>query len=86
LYKLGARRFSISSLGPLGCIPSQLNIQKSPDGTCIKFLQDVAISFNAALKPMTEELNAMFPDATYVYVNSFGIVMDYISNPAAYGN
>lgn len=85
LYNMGARKFSISSLGPLGCIPSQLNINKSPDGTCIDKLQQLSANFNAALKPMTEQLNAELPDATYVFVNSLNIVMDYISNPTAYG-
>eukprot|EP00250_Pteridium_aquilinum_P015734 c22731_g2_i1 orf=274-1353(+) len=85
LYDLGARKFSISSLGPLGCIPSQLNINKSPDGTCIDKLQQISFNFNAALKPMTEQLNAELPDATYVFVNSLQIVMDYISNPGAHG-
>lgn len=85
LYNMGGRKFSISSLGPLGCIPSQLNINKSPDGTCIDRLQQLSANFNAALKPMTEQLNAELPDATYVFVNSLKIVMDYISNPSVYG-
>ncbi|KAI5069190.1 hypothetical protein GOP47_0015491 [Adiantum capillus-veneris] len=85
LYNLGARKFSISSLGPLGCIPSQLNINKSPDGTCIDKLQKLSFSFNTALKAMTEELNREIPDATYVFVNSLKIFMDYLTNPKAYG-
>lgn len=85
MYNKGARKFSISSLGPLGCIPSQLNMKKSVNGACIESLQQLSMNFNAALKSMTEQLNAELPDATFVYVNSFGIVMDYISNPAAYG-
>ncbi|KAH7427735.1 hypothetical protein KP509_10G057300 [Ceratopteris richardii] len=83
LYNLGARRFSISSLGPLGCIPSQLNINKSPDGTCIPKLQQISVNFNTALKAITEQLNAELPDATYLYVHS--LAGDYISNPTAYG-
>ncbi|MCO5587498.1 hypothetical protein L7F22_041447 [Adiantum nelumboides] len=85
LYNLGARKFSISSLGPLGCIPSQLNIQKSPDGTCIERLQTLSLNFNKALKAMTEELNREIPDATYVFVNSLKIFTDYLTNPKAYG-
>ncbi|KAH7388375.1 hypothetical protein KP509_16G072500 [Ceratopteris richardii] len=85
LYGLGARKFSISDLGPLGCIPSQLNINKSPDGSCVPKLQNIAINFNKALKAITEELNAELPDATYVYVNGFQMSMDYITNPTAYG-
>lgn len=84
LYNLGARKISISALGPLGCIPSQLSM-KSKDGKCIDSLQQLSRNFNAALKSMTEELNAELPEATYVYANSFDMVLEYIQNPTKYG-
>lgn len=84
LYNMGARKISISALGPLGCIPSQLSM-KSKDGTCVALLQEVASNFNAALKVMTEQLNSELSGVTFVYANSFDMVFGYIQNPSTYG-
>jgi hypothetical protein len=84
---MGARKFTIAGLGPLGCIPSQLNKNKVADGRCIEELQQIAVSFNAGLKSMTEELNRelLEPKATFLFIDSYGIAMEFINNPEAYG-
>lgn len=85
LYNLGARNVLVTGMGPLGCIPMQLNLRNSTDGSCIEALQQMAVNYNTALKPMLKELNAEFPDAVFAYVNVFDMNMQYINNPTAYG-
>ena len=86
---MGARKLTIAGLGPLGCIPSQLNKNKNKlaNGQCIEALQEIAVSFNAQLKSMTEELNRelMQPKATFLFIDSFHVAMEFINNPGTYG-
>ncbi|XP_024518509.1 GDSL esterase/lipase At4g28780 [Selaginella moellendorffii] len=84
VYSLGARKVTVSNMGPIGCIPSQLQ-RSSRAGECIQELNDHALSFNAALKPMIEGLNRELKGATFVYVNSYDILNEYIQNPSKYG-
>ncbi|KAJ7110301.1 hypothetical protein O6H91_10G029800 [Diphasiastrum complanatum] len=84
IYNLGARKITVSNIGPLGCIPSQLSMA-TVSTKCIPELNEYASSFNAALKLMLEELNRNLPGAMFVYSNGYDIIFDYIRNPAAYG-
>jgi hypothetical protein len=45
----------------------------------------MAMGFNAALKPMTEQLQAELPGSVFVYIDSFSVVMNIINNAASYG-
>jgi phospholipase/lecithinase/hemolysin len=42
--------------------------------------------FNTRLKGVVDQLNNELPDAKLIYINSYGIFQDVISNPSAYGN
>lgn len=85
LYNLGARKIFIVSVGPLGCIPSQLYQQKSPDGSCIEFLNSYVRGFNAAVRPLLRQLTSSLPGSIYVYGNAYDLVASYVANPAAVG-
>ncbi|KAG6550229.1 hypothetical protein Mapa_008189 [Marchantia paleacea] len=84
LHRLGARKISISNIGPLGCIPNQL-AQKSRNGECVQILNDYAISFNSRLAPMIAALQNQLSGSTLIIADSYKIVMDYVMNPRAYG-
>jgi len=83
-YSLGMRKFTVANIGPIGCTPSEL-AKGSLDGSCITSIQDMAMGFNAALKPMTEQLQAELPGSVFVYIDSFSVVMNIINNAASYG-
>ncbi|GLJ25617.1 hypothetical protein SUGI_0490760 [Cryptomeria japonica] len=85
LYTLGARKIVVSSLGPIGCAPSMLNRFNSPAGQCVSNLQQYAMTFNGALKIMLNQLTQQLPGSIFVYSNGFDMLMDYITNPKAYG-
>ncbi|KAH8972128.1 hypothetical protein BDL97_02G178800 [Sphagnum fallax] len=83
-YSLGMRKFTVSNIGPIGCTPSEV-VRGSLNGSCITSIQDMAMGFNAALKPMTEQLQAELPGSVFVYIDSFTVVMNIINNAASYG-
>jgi hypothetical protein len=78
------RKFTVANIGPIGCTPSEL-AKGSLDGSCITSIQDMAMGFNVALKPMTEQLQAELPGSVFVYIDSFAVVMNIINNAASYG-
>ncbi|CAM6008560.1 unnamed protein product [Sphagnum balticum] len=83
-YSLGMRKFTVSNIGPIGCTPSEV-ASRSLNGSCITSIQDMAMGFNAALKPMTEQLQAELPGSVFVYIDSFKVVTNIINNAALYG-
>ena len=83
-YGLGMRKFIISNIGPIGCAPSVLS-SKSKGGECVQEVNNYAIGFNAALKPMLNELQSQLPKSVFLYTNAFDVVKAIIDNPVQYG-
>lgn len=85
LYNLGARLIAVSGVGPLGCIPSQLVRQKSVDGSCSDFVNNLSQDFNTGLKAVIQQLNTQLPGVKVIYADTFNPVIDYVHNPSKYG-
>lgn len=83
--KLGARRYVLTNVGPLGCIPYRMTMQGTSKGCCVQEDNELVSGFNAALKLLVDELNGVHPTAKFVVANSYNVVMQIIKNPAAYG-
>ncbi|KAK3008635.1 hypothetical protein RJ639_013444 [Escallonia herrerae] len=82
LYSLGARKFVIMGLYPLGCSPSVTARQPLRNG-CIQSLNMVAHLFNAHLKSLVDVIKPQMPGSTLVFVNSYKIIRDIIKNPSS---
>jgi hypothetical protein len=85
LYNLGARKFAISGVGPLGCIPSQLASNNAVNGQCIDTINGYVRGFNTALKSLLTSLTAQLIGSTFLYANTYDLVIDRVNNPAQYG-
>ncbi|KAL6313058.1 hypothetical protein AAG906_025803 [Vitis piasezkii] len=72
LFELGARRVLVTATGPLGCVPAELAL-RSRTGECAIELQRAAGLFNPSFFKL------------FIAANAFGMHMDFISNPQAYG-
>lgn len=81
LYKLGARMIAVSSLPPLGCIPSQLVRQKSVNGECSDYVNNMSASYNSALEALLPQLNSQLPGAMFLYADAFNPVLKLCVNP-----
>ncbi|XP_004504253.1 GDSL esterase/lipase At1g29670-like [Cicer arietinum] len=85
LYNYGARKMVLFGIGQIGCSPNQL-AQNSPDGTtCVEKINSANEIFNNKLKSLVDQFNNQLPDSRVIYINSYGIFQDIISNPSAYG-
>ncbi|KAG0620335.1 hypothetical protein M758_4G208400 [Ceratodon purpureus] len=84
VYNLGARKFVVSAVGPLGCIPSRLAIG-SVDGSCVASVNELVLGFNNALKPLLLELTQTLPGSMFLYGNAYDAVYDLIQDPSPAG-
>ncbi|KAL5993296.1 hypothetical protein ACLOJK_014220 [Asimina triloba] len=83
LYNVGARKFVISGVGSLGCIPSVLS--QSPNSRCSDSVDNVVLLFNNNVKTMVNNLNTNLPGAKFIHVDIFHMFMDILRNPGQYG-
>lgn len=86
LYQLEARKFVISNVGPLGCIPYQRIINELNDEDCVDLANELATQYNSRLKDLVAELNENLPGATFVLANVYDLVSELIVNYHKYGN
>ncbi|KAE8022306.1 hypothetical protein FH972_008116 [Carpinus fangiana] len=83
LYNLGARKFVISGIGQMGCIPSIL--AQSPTGACSQEVNLLVQPFNANVKTMMNNLSANLPASTFTYVDVAHMFSDIAANARSYG-
>lgn len=86
LYQLDARKFVISNVGPVGCIPYQRIINELNDEDCVDLANELATQYNSRLKDLVAELNENLPGATFVLANVYDLVSELIVNYHKYGN
>ncbi|KAL8108228.1 GDSL esterase/lipase At1g29670-like [Apium graveolens] len=84
IYNLGARKFALTGVSQVGCSPNSL-AQGSPDGNCVKNINDANELFNNRLKILVDTLNRDHPDAKFTYINSFGLFQELKDKAATYG-
>ena len=85
LYQMDGRKFVVSNVGPIGCIPYQKAINQLNDDQCADLANKLAIQYNARLKDLVAELNDNLPGATFVLANVYDLVMELITNYGKYG-
>ncbi|CAN1235163.1 GDSL esterase/lipase At5g08460 [Linum perenne] len=86
LHGLGARKFVLMSLNPLGCYPIALvRDPKTGKFTCAKPMNQAAQLFNEKQKSMVDRLNQQLPRSKLVIVNAYDIINKILSNPRLAG-
>lgn len=80
LYNMGARRFVVYGVGPIGCTPNQLAGQN-----CADRVNQMVVLFNSALRSLIIDLNLHLTGANLAYVDVYGILTDVLTNPISYG-
>ncbi|KAM1137093.1 hypothetical protein ACFX2B_034731 [Malus domestica] len=79
LIDLGARKFGIISVAPIGCCPSQRVYNAS--GGCLEDLNDLAVAFHSRLDALMSKLSSECKDVKYALGNAFEMTINVIRNP-----
>ncbi|CAL5197431.1 unnamed protein product [Lathyrus oleraceus] len=82
LYELGARKFGILSVPPIGCCPA---VTSSNGGNCVKPLNDFAIAFYSATQAVLQKLSLEFEDFEYSLANTFAMTTALLNTPSTFG-
>ncbi|KAK4413465.1 GDSL esterase/lipase [Sesamum alatum] len=86
LYSVGLRKFVITGIGPLGCIPNVLATGQAPPGRCVDYVNQILGPFNQGLLSLVNIMNnGTHPGSMFVYGNSYAAIGDILNNPERYG-
>uniref|UniRef100_A0A0D9VJA1 GDSL esterase/lipase n=1 Tax=Leersia perrieri TaxID=77586 RepID=A0A0D9VJA1_9ORYZ len=83
LYRLGARKFSVVSITPLGCTPSQRALRLSQGGMrgCHGLINILALRSYPMLAASLRDLAGELPGMAYSLSDSFAMVSFIFANP-----
>ncbi|XP_051199668.1 GDSL esterase/lipase At1g29670 [Lolium perenne] len=85
LYALGARKFAIFSIQPIGCSPvvrASLNVTAA---VCVKPVNAAALLFNSELRSLVDAAGPSMPGASFSVIDSYKITMDVLDHPMKHG-
>ncbi|KAJ9132674.1 hypothetical protein P3X46_033514 [Hevea brasiliensis] len=83
LYKLGARKFGIISVPPIGCCPA-LRIQNTTGG-CLEDLNNLALEFHSMINTQLIKLSTDYSDMKYSLGNAYEMTINVLDNPCPFG-
>lgn len=79
LYNLGARKFGIIGVPPVGCCPSQ-RIHNITRG-CFEIENTFALAFHSSLDTLLKKLSCKLSGMKYSLGNSYEMTMNVIQHP-----
>ncbi|XP_050253047.1 GDSL esterase/lipase At1g71250 [Quercus robur] len=85
LYSMGLRKFLLTGVGPLGCIPYERASGQAQPGRCVDYVNQILGNFNEGLRSLVTQLNTNHPGAMFLYGNTYAAFGDIINSPATYG-
>ncbi|KAJ6431994.1 hypothetical protein OIU84_019294 [Salix udensis] len=84
LYLIGARKFVVTGLGPVGCIPA---ISKSTphEGDCAESINQALLSYNKELFMNLSKLQSQLHGSFFVHTDTFKFLQEPKKNKEKYG-
>ncbi|CAK7326426.1 unnamed protein product [Dovyalis caffra] len=84
LYLIGARKFMVSGLGPLGCIPA---IARSTphEGDCVESINQAVLSYNKELSMKLQKLQSQLHGSFFIHSDTFKFLQELKENKEKYG-
>ncbi|GAB2233287.1 hypothetical protein Droror1_Dr00002506 [Drosera rotundifolia] len=85
LYHLGARKIAVPNVGPIGCVPNEIDLNPSAGDNCVAFPNQAAQEFNVRLRSLIPELNRSLKGAMFVHADVYTVFLNIIINYQSYG-
>lgn len=83
---MGARKIVVVSVGPIGCIPYERDLNPTAGNSCASRPNQMAQQFNTQLRSLIKDLSTNLKGSHFVYADAYSIVDDIIQNYRSYGN
>ncbi|KAJ6350994.1 hypothetical protein OIU78_007002 [Salix suchowensis] len=84
IYKLGARRIALFSLGPVGCVPARALLPGAPVDKCFGKMNLMVKNYNKGLESLVDDMPIQYPGAAGVFGAVYDIVQRFRAIPAQY--
>ena len=84
LYQLGARKFFVNNVSPLGCQPLNINKVK-PKTPCVEEVNMRISTYNKLLPGLVADLESSLPESKFILVDLFKLLEDVYASPSSYG-
>ncbi|KAL3641356.1 hypothetical protein CASFOL_016324 [Castilleja foliolosa] len=84
LYDLGARKFVLMAINPIGCSPMATARVQINNG-CVEILNRAAQMFNVQLRNLVDDIRPQMPGSNLVLVNAYKVITDIIRFPRLRG-
>lgn len=85
IYKLGARKIALFSLGPVGCVPARALLPGAPVNKCYGKMNKMVKNFNMGLENLVKGIPTRYPGAVSAYGEVYKTVQLFRANPSLYG-
>ncbi|PIA43945.1 hypothetical protein AQUCO_01800180v1 [Aquilegia coerulea] len=85
LYSYGARKFLVTGLSPLGCIPYVIASFSQDPNQCYEHHNGIAVQYSLKIKSMVQQLNQDLPGGYVLYWDVYPHARQIIDNPSQYG-
>lgn len=85
LHGQGARKFVITAVGSVGCIPLLRYQTANNTNECFEQANFWANKYNQQLQSMLKGLKAELKDINYSFIDTYNLLTDVTQNPARYG-
>ncbi|KAI3927194.1 hypothetical protein MKW92_013532 [Papaver armeniacum] len=86
MYHIGARKFLVFEMGPIGCLPSVVNsVNPRPTTACVEGINGLVKIFNFGVTNMVQELTSTLKGSTFVYGDVFENTYQQAITPLKYG-
>ncbi|TYI42420.1 hypothetical protein ES332_A01G097100v1 [Gossypium tomentosum] len=83
LYETGARKFVLTGIGAIGCIPAERVKNKTHE--CNEECNFWSVKYNEELKAMLKGLKSELQGINYSYFDTYSIMQNVIQKPSSYG-
>lgn len=85
IYRLGARRIALFSLGPIGCVPARALLPGAPVDRCFGKVNVMAKKYNKGLESLVMDIPNRYPHAYGAFGAVYKLVQQFRANPTHYG-
>ncbi|XP_006346204.2 GDSL esterase/lipase At5g55050-like [Solanum tuberosum] len=85
LHGLGARKFVITAIGSVGCMPLLRFQSANNSNECFQQANFWADKYNQQLQTMLKGLKAELKDINYSFIDTYALLLDIVQNPAIHG-